>query len=163
MPLSTVLFAGSVPDEIDTSGGARRAADVERACRALGKELAARGMQIVIGSADQDTPDRWLLEGAASAGRRLRVWIVRPAAEGSSDVGTLSSQLDIVPKWVSGPWGAVSVAQLHQADAVVLVGGRMHTRNLGYSAPLLGKTVLAIPWFGGAGKELWHAFKDTYS
>jgi hypothetical protein len=157
----TVLFAGSVPGE-DWRDDARRSL-YESTCHSLGKAIAERGMHIVIGSADPDTPDRWILEGAASAGRKIRVWLVRPASEGPTDVGDLATRLDIVSKWVSGPWAAVSVAQLQRADAVLILGGRVHTRNLGYSGPTLGKAVLAIPWWGGAGQELWEALRETYS
>lgn len=136
----------------------------DAACREIGARLAERGDQIIVGSENPIDADPWVVAGAAQAkSTRSRVWVVQPARSGDDPYRDLRAQVDLVVKRLTGTWAAIQVSQIQLADAVIVIGGGYSTLTVGHAAPVLGRTMLALPWFGGAAYEVYDSHRDIYS
>jgi hypothetical protein len=139
----------------------------ENACRHLGANLAQRGLTIVAGSLHPNTADPLILKGAndARAGQSpLPVILLSPTILRANDplysgnerefqasFPNLTLKLELLP----GQWKEIRQAQTKNADVVVLIGGRVGTRQAAWAAKEHGVPIVPIPIFGRAAQHLW--------
>ena len=70
---------------------------------------------------------------------------------------------DIPTKLIQGEWRIVHLRAIHDADAVVALGGSAgSTQTAIYSAELLSKPTVLIPTFGGTASDNWGYFRGRY-
>jgi hypothetical protein len=156
-----VLIVGST--HFADSSGVRP--QFEQACRDVGAALAKAGYTIVVGTSDPTTADRFIVEGAATVEGKHLVRVIRPDAGVTPfSAQPLLHQERIQFRFVRcrGTWTVSRVHQILAADVVILIGGGPGTAQAGYSAPLLGVPVLALPAFGGAAREVWDYLSKDY-
>jgi hypothetical protein len=128
----------------------------DEVCRKIGAALADEGHEIVLGSEQSYTADRNVLDGAVATRKKLRLHFVRPFLDVTPELDHLpKDQVTITRVPLRGTWTSGRVSQILACDAVLLVGGSHGTSTTGYLAPELEKPVLALPWFGGAGEEVY--------
>ena len=148
-------------------------ADFKAACRDIGAALAKAGHTIIIGSDGPKTADRYVAEGANSAGGKHDVIVYRPPEPksrhdpGKSDVPFANEiasfpNLNFQYKIRPGPWAVAHTAGIREADAAIIIGGRRSTELVGHIAPILEKPVLALPMFGGAAENIWTSLEPSY-
>src|SRR5271168_2582792 len=95
-----VLIIGSNRDP----DGAALHHEFVRGCRELGQALANAKIDVVVGSADANTADLYVLEGVAAASGRHRVWMLRPEGLYDPMPDQISGQIDIVQRRLRGSW-----------------------------------------------------------
>ncbi|MEI6514618.1 MAG: hypothetical protein WCO77_01460 [bacterium] len=156
-----VLVNGS--NHFDDSGSGRP--KFEQACRDIGVALAKAGHDLIIGSSNPTTADRYIVEGVASVEGKHTVSVLRPD-EGLSPFSEnpVPHQERIQFRFMRcrGTWTVGRIHQILAADVVIIIGGGRGTAQVGYSAPLLGVPVLALPVFGGAAREVWDYLERDY-
>lgn len=155
-----ILVTGSTP----TNASPAPDPAFTKACKELGEALARSGHELVAGSRRVGVADRYVLEGANSVSGRHRVHLYRPE-QGETPYDVDHNPLENLEFQYKGrqrgTWTVARVAQILAADGIIVIGGTDGTRQIGYTAPLLGRPVLAIPSFGGAASEIWaHLEKD---
>jgi hypothetical protein len=152
-----VLVSGSTPSPDD---------GFVTACQQLGRAFARAGFIVLVGSYDANTADRYVIDGIGDVAGHHSVHVYRPGGTPSDDfqeqVVRLKGRIDFTFRPMQGPWAAVRVPPIKDADAVVVIRGGRGASQVGYVAPVLQVPVLAIPFFGGAGEELWSTFEPTY-
>jgi hypothetical protein len=141
----------------------------------IGSELAKQRHQIIVGSANPDTVDRYLVEGANQIKRRTTVFIFHPEAGERrepqqekktlpfSDIENKLANIHFQHKPTHGTWHASHLQATLHAEAVVLISGAAGTEITGNYAFLLQKPLLPIPVFGGGAEQVWNKFKNLYS
>jgi hypothetical protein len=148
-------------------------ANFQTACRDIGAALARGGHTIIIGSDGPQTADRYVAEGANSVGGKHDVIVYRPPEQeplhdpGESDVPfaneiALFPNLNFQYKFRPGSWAVAHTAGIREADAAIIIGGKRSSELVGQIAPILGKPVLALPMFGGAGQSIWNNLEGVY-
>lgn len=138
---------------------------LEQACRDIGAALATAGHDLIVGSSNPNTADRFVIEGVASVAGKHKVLIFRPD-EGPTPFTDQpvpnQKRIQFTVKRCPGPWTVGRIHQILAADAVIIIGGGGGAAQAGYSAPLLGVPVLAVPAFGGAAKDVWDYLTRDY-
>lgn len=157
-----VLIVGSTERPSDKGFDRVSDATFVRACSEIGEALARANFELVIGSYRERTADLHVLQGYARVSGARTVWFLRPVGEALTPKPDLPPWVEVKDKVVRGPWPAGRVPQILEADAVLLLRGRTHTRICGYVAPSLEKPVLAVGALGGAAHELWEGFEPYY-
>ncbi len=134
-------------------------------CRKLGATLARRGHQIIIGSDNPDTAERYIVKGVnlVPGSHKIVAYVSEEMTKPPfSDEKAELQQIIFTYKNSAGPWPLKGIQQVNEADAVILIGGTKTVRQVGHIAPTLQKPVLAIPALGGSAKELWDNFLPEY-
>ncbi len=154
-----IMISGSVP-----KGEAGPSEAFHDACRQIGAALARAKIEIVVGSTETKTADRFVLEGAAQVEGSHRVLFLRPDSDGEPDFGEIqnASRLAVTYRRLRGSWWAGLVPQIQAADAVLIIKGGSGALTTGYIALALERPVIAIGSFGDAGKTLWTEFQPYY-
>jgi hypothetical protein len=160
-----ILFVGSSRHLVE---GDQRS-DFQQACREIGEACAKQKVTIIVGSDKPNTADRYIVEGAAQTDPKLLngnlpiIWVIRP------DYGTtpfnekeFAGKIAVQYRRFQGAWKSGRVPQIVVADAIVLIGGDEGTRISGHVALALNKPVLTVPFFKGAGQEMWAVFEPFY-
>jgi hypothetical protein len=135
-----------------------RAAD---ACEALGRELAAQGLNIVVYSSSGEFVEGEVVRGyAASAGGPAGSIQVRaPQSAGATQFPEARSRpelFDYRPD-ASEDWEVSFYRSLTETDGVLLVGGGRSTYVTGLITLAFGIPMVAIASFGGRAVRVWQA------
>lgn len=156
-----ILISGSTRYE----GSNNKKNNFVKACEAIGFSLARAGHSIIVGSEKEDTADLYVVKGFCSfEGNKKKVLVYRPE-EGETpyyEIKENSKRVDFEYRRSKGHWAVNRVNQILAADGVVLIGGGDGTLQAGYVAPVLGRPVLAIPYFGGAAEKVWRTIESDY-
>jgi len=167
------LIVGSMPP--DWSEGTKDF--FKRACRELGRELAKSSIDLVVGSDGEETSDRYVVEGAASAEVNIDVVVCKPEPDGPdaeswrnwrpfSDKEAEFTQLEFQHKPSKGNWSSIRLHQILAADVVVIIGGNLDpdsgVTQTAYSAPVLGRPVFIVPAFRASDTWLYARFEGDY-
>lgn len=156
-----ILIVGSIHHKDDEAIREK----FKEACITIGAELVRSKIELVVGSTNERTADRWVLEGAAKVKGNHKVWLFRPEESESPNVpiGDLyAGNFKVIHKRLKGPWAGGRVSQILEADGVLMIGGGRGAAQVGYSAMALEKPVLAVASFGGSAKEAWSQFDPFY-
>jgi hypothetical protein len=135
-----------------------RAAD---ACEALGRELAAQGVNIVVYSSSGEFIEGEVVRGyAASAGGPAGSIQVRaPQSAGATQFPEARSRpelFDYRPD-ASEDWEVSFYRSLTETDGVLLVGGGRSTYVTGLITLAFGIPMVAVASFGGRAVRVWQA------
>ena len=155
-----ILIIGS----LHFSGSEKIAEQFKSACIEIGKTLARAGHTIVVGSDIQTSADRHVVEGVNTVRGKHTVMVYGPDRDETpfaADRVRLRN-INFVFSRRPGSWAANRVHQILAADGVLIIGGKTGTAHIGYSAPLLGRPVVAVPSFGGTAADLWSEFLPDY-
>lgn len=157
-----VHIVGSLPRDVSDQDAERMKSD----CISIGEELGSSNSELSIGSVREHTADLHVLRGFLSKSHEKKVCIFHRSADGAlhSEIGSLEAEFDFKfsAEVTNGTNATRHVAAMREATALLIIGGKGGTATAGYIAPMLGKPVLALPNFGGAGKEIWDALQYTY-
>ena len=128
-----------------------------QAASELGYELKKKGHTVLICSLNPDTVDPHVFEGAkkvsdkssvelhVSDSSRLHQQLLQDQRESEFD---LRIHLSPDPQ-------IVHMEAMADADALIIIGGGTRSTRTGVSAYMLGKTVIPLGAFGGAGRAVW--------
>lgn len=130
-------------------GSSTQNARFQHACMALGEALALAEFSVIGGSFNERTADAWVIRGVLRVDPGLAK-VVRPQIMSEGPVTTDFASVAVETQ--VGDRNSARLAQLRQADAVLLIGGKGGTRAF---HDLADKPVLAIPAFGGAAKDVF--------
>jgi hypothetical protein len=127
--------------------------DVRAAARELGKSLAVAGHTLLVGSADQDDVDPFVVEGflsEASTGS-VEVHLVKGAPK------CYDGHSNVVHSWHRYADWDVTVLEVvrYHADAVVVMGGRKGVVQAGIAGWMLGRPTIAFGGFRGGAATVW--------
>ena len=142
--------------------------EFRESCKAIGKHLASKNVELIIGSTRDSTADRWVIEGIKQAPKttKVRVTLIRPqnsrADETSTDTVLDPNTFDIRFKPMKASWTGGRIAQVQACDCVLMLGGSEGTAQVGFSAMSLGIPVVAVASFFGAAKKMWVDFDEYY-
>lgn len=144
------------------------------ACRRIGRDLAARGHSLIVGSDGEHTADLHAALGALEvygsepAAGPARILVVRAT---DSIEKTNRPAFDtwrrkhpgvfIEYPLAVGSHAVVKLVQTHLADAVILIGGAEHTEQAGTAAALSRKPLACIGSFGGAARAMNQRLHDA--
>jgi hypothetical protein len=141
----------------------------QQACREIGETCAKERVTIIVGSDKPSTTDRYIVEGAVQTdpkflkGNLPIIWVIRPDyGETPFSEKEFAGKIAVQYRRFQGAWKSGRVPQILEADAVVLIGGGEGTRIAGHVAMALNKPVLTVPFFKGAGQEMWGVFEPFY-
>lgn len=140
------------PEEMDS---------FKSACRDIGRVLATRKHEVVIAALTENTADRHVVEGMKEVeGIHNLVFYRRDDEE--------KETYDVLPKEkfsfsIKSYRGNRHINALAEGMAMLIIGGQGGTATAGFSAFALKRPVLAVPSFGGAGKDIWDAVSFRYS
>ncbi|MBC7910410.1 MAG: hypothetical protein H7Y30_07920 [Pyrinomonadaceae bacterium] len=123
----------------------------------VGYQLTKNGHTILICSRSQDTVDPYILDGAKKASDKSSVELhVSDNSKLYFKELERAEDTDVVPKiHLSPDTQIVHMEAMADADALIIMGGGTRSTRTGVSAYMLGKTVIPIGSFGGAGKAVW--------
>ncbi len=143
-----------------------RIAAFRQACEELGEALARYGHSLIVGSNSEKVADRWVVVGANQVqGPKHQVDIFRADQTGARPFGNEVADFPQIHfRWLGGStqWPKVHTDAVKAADAVIVVGGRHGSHVAAITASLMGKRVIPIAAFGGAGEELFNDLSKTY-
>ncbi len=164
-----VLVVGSVRHwEAKKSNGARwepidddaerekREIALKTAAEEIGKALARRGHQVLVGSEDPGDVDPAVVKGATSepSHKVVEVHLMQGALECYEDLQREKKVLNVRHRY--GDWDVTVLEVLRKdADAVIALGGRVGVIQTGIAAWMLGKAVIPIAGFGGGARVVW--------
>lgn len=154
-----VLVIGSDRFDASTSpthGGSREA--LYDAARQVGRALAAQRHTILICSDKPSTVDPYVFEGARDGKDKLLVEVHysdgrNPPFEAEIQQAQGSDVTHRIH--LSPDKEVVHMEAMDEADALIIMGGSERSVRTGVAAHMLGKTVIPVGSFGGAGKDVW--------
>ena len=161
----TIAIVGSADRERAEKLGIRNPDEAREAAAALGRELANKGLGIVVYSSDPqfiegDVVRGYVESGTAKAGS---IQIRRPReADGGEfpEVGAHSELFDPRPD-SSGEWEVSFYRSLFETDGVLLIGGGRSTFTTGLIALARRIPLVALACFGGSAAKVWEALDRT--
>ena len=123
------------------------------AARELGKALAAAGHTAIVGTADPDDVDPYVVEGSSSAGNGapVEVHLMKGAAR------CYTGQANVTNSWHRYDDWDVTVLEVvrYYADAVVVMAGRKGVIQAGIAGWMLGRPTIPFGGFGGGARTVW--------
>jgi hypothetical protein len=147
-----ILIAGSSRYE-----GSSLTADLfKETCQEVGRQLAERGLHLVVGSWASDTADRAVLDSfLKSHGRRVTIAGIREQPE-SWWREMLGADADATFAQVDGSWDiAGRSVQVQQSDAAFIIGGARGAIELSKTYVSINHRIIATPQLGRAAKSIW--------
>jgi len=135
------------------------------ACEAIGRALASREQQIIVGSDSQISADYHVVKGVvdrAGEDEALRplVHVIRPeSGRIFDDLWRRHSRLFTGHRGASNSEGA-KIISVQDADAVLTIGGAEGTYRAGLAAMVARKTLVPIASFRGASRQLLDALEQ---
>src|SRR5207342_1582998 len=132
---------------------------------ALGRELASKGLGIVVYSSDPQFIEADAVRGYVESGdaKPGSIQIRRPReADGGEfpEVAAHSALFDLRPD-SSADWEVSFYRSLFQTDGVLLIGGGRSTLTTGLIALARKIPVVALACFGGNAAKVWEALDRT--
>jgi predicted nucleotide-binding protein len=135
-------------------------------CRRLGAALADTPHALLVGTDDEKTVDRMVVDGILSSGRppRMRVCVYhqparRPdqpyAPQSAANPGTF-----IYKPLLAARVSASHLRILRDADVAIIIGGGGNSYAAGLAASLLKVRLIPVAAFGGAGRLLWQQLSE---
>jgi predicted nucleotide-binding protein len=135
-------------------------------CRRLGVALAQSSHALLVGTDDEKTVDRMVVDGILSSGQppRMRIWVYhqparRPdqpfAAQSAAHPGTF-----MFKPLLAARVSASHLRILRDADAAIIIGGGGNSYAAGLAASLLKVRLIPVASFGGAGRLLWQQLSE---
>jgi hypothetical protein len=141
-----------------------RAAD---ACAALGRELAAQGLTIVVYSSAADFVEAEVVRGYAASDAALpgSIQVHAPQSSGAVQFPAASSRAELFDYHpdASEDWEVSFYRSLEKTDGVLLVGGGRSTYITGLIAVAFAIPVVAIASFGGRAVRVWQALDRVHN
>ena len=136
---------------------------LKAACRDIGFELATRRHEVIVGSllSRDRTADHYIIEGMQKVEGKHKITFYRPeGVEIPQDILNLPKEkFEVTRKELKGDR---NINALAEGKAMLVIGGQSGTARAGFAAFALKRPVLALPRFGGAGKEIWDAVSVRY-
>jgi hypothetical protein len=130
-----------------------------KACREIGCELAKRRHEVAFGSLRETTADCLVIEGMRECDGKHSVHFF---FDKSSKAENLEALADRFQYSVQEYKGNRHINALADSTVVLVLGGNAGTATTGFAAFALKRPVLALPKFGGAGRDIWEAVSLRY-
>jgi hypothetical protein len=125
-------------------------------CQEVGRELAARGLHLVVGSWAPDTADVLVLDSfIASRGCRVTIAGIeeKPQSWWLAKVGSAAKATFFQ---VPGSWDSTGRSvQAQHSDAVFIIGGAQGVVDLSKNSDFAKHRIVATPQLGAAAKSIW--------
>lgn len=143
-----VLVSGSMRDMDPTL-----APQCTEAARDLGRELAASGHALIVGSENPEDVDPFVVEGYRSAGKAIAIEVHLQKGAPACYVGSA----DVRNVWHRYHDWDVTVLEVvrYDAQAVIVLGGRKGVIQAGIAGWMLGRPTIAFGGFGGGAQKVW--------
>ena len=158
-----VLVVGSRVETLDSDPQR-----FQNACRKIGEALAKRGHAIVAGSSDTEAPEYWAMDGANEHCGKARIKgnvVPFSPRDASTPLSPEADDAASTARWPhlnfndplrpKGDWSVGGAVSLMNSDAIILVGGRKFTKDMGYLAIELERPIYAVAKVGGASQDIW--------
>lgn len=147
-------FNAPTPNSYDEPYGK----EIFEAARQVGQALATKGHTVLLCSASPDTVDPYVFEGARADKDKLHVEVHysdgrRPPFEEAIKQERESNVTHKIHQ--SSDTQVVHMEAMDEADALLIIGGSERSVRTGVAAHMLGKTVIPVGSFGGAGRDVW--------
>lgn len=145
-PSSPPLFDNSGPNN----------SSLFEAASQIGSELAKRTHTILICSQRKDTVDLYVFQGARKGSDKAPIEVHIP--DTSPDVYESEIRQDeatTLRRHMSPDMQVVHMEAMAGADALIVIGGSTRSARSAIAAYMLGKTVIPVGSFPGAGREVW--------
>jgi hypothetical protein len=127
-----------------------------KAASQVGSVLAKKEHTILICSEAPDTADYYILQGAKEAAEKVLIEKHIPNNETvPSEEGNNQKTGIKLKRHLTGDIQVVHMETMAQADALIIMGGSTRSVRTGVAAFMLGKTVIPVGSFGGAGLNVW--------
>src|SRR5215213_1948688 len=124
----------------------------------IGLELGKReGHTILICSESPNTVDYHVFQGVKEVSNKTQVEIHvsdNKKIPYKSDIEEAETHI-ILKIHLSSDYQVVHMEAMADADALLILGGSSRSTRTGVAAYMLGKTVIPIGSFGGAGRDVW--------
>lgn len=140
------------------------------ACSELGEALIHRGHTLVVGSASERTADYHVTLGAVRTLRDDRpqnpiIEVLRSAGDTKRPYSDLRRRFPGVfsaRQIATGVnWHITHLFEARRADSMIVIGGGEGSFQAGVAAALMGRLVIPIGSFGGAGRKLVNLFATS--
>lgn len=129
------------------------------AAHELGQALTSHDHTILICSANRTTVDPYIFEGARSGKNKFLIEVHYSDGHPPpfEDIIKQQDQGSDVTRRIhlSQDTQVVHMEAMDEADALIIMGGSDRSVRTGVAAHMLGKTVVPVGAFGGAGKDIW--------
>jgi hypothetical protein len=146
-----VIVVGSVRGNEDDPA---KADAIRAAANEVGKELAARGHVVLVGTDNADDVDPSVVAGALSANDKAHIEVHAPQGMLEPFKGNTSPNLRVVPHPFPD-WDVTNMEVIREADGVIAIAGRAGVVLSGISGWMLGVSVIPVGFFGGGAMTLW--------
>lgn len=169
-----IMFIGSIPDHVPGTNQKikKEHKPLFTAARELGMHAAESGHRVLLGSSSPRSIDLYVAQGVkdfcmAHPERTGHIELHRPENEPTmfedmpENVHFLPYAHHVDPN-SSHKWIIAHVRATDCADVLITMAGSTSTRLVGYLAAERGKSVIAIPSFGGASEHLFQTLKYAY-
>jgi hypothetical protein len=144
-----VMVSGSLRGVAD-----QRKEDVRAAARELGKCIGAAGHTVLVGTADADDVDPYVVEGFLSIGKTAQAEV--HLMKGASMCYAKGS--NVKPRWHRYDDWDVTVLEVvrYDSDAVIVMAGRQGVVQAGIAGWMLGRPTIPVGGFGGGAEKVWN-------
>jgi Predicted nucleotide-binding protein containing TIR-like domain len=131
-------------------------------CRQLGRRLAENKQGVIVGSEEDNSADRYVVEGIVEVARKIGLEepLIKliPRPDGSlpfKEGRTELSRLFGAEQRSVQPVADAKLVAVQEARAVITIGGLTATFHAGLGSIFAGKRVVPVPIFGGASRKLF--------
>ncbi|MDA0169374.1 hypothetical protein OJ998_09780 [Solirubrobacter taibaiensis] len=166
-PRPLIAIVGSLDPERADDLGLTDLAGAEAACQALGRELAAAGMNVLVYSASSKFVEAAVVAGYVAQGsapkQSIQVRLPLEAAKQQFPEQLASAELFDVRPDPSTDWRDSYYRSLQETDGVILLGGGNSTYVTGMIALAFSIPIVALTTFGGQSKQVWDALHTAES
>lgn len=122
----------------------------------IGSELALKNHTILICSQNPDTVDVHVLEGAKRASTKAQIEVHIPDKSPDPYDSEMKDDARMnLKRHLSPDMQVVHMEAMADAEALLVIGGSARSARTGIAAYMLGKTVIPVGSFPGAGREVW--------
>ncbi|OCP00735.1 MULTISPECIES: hypothetical protein [unclassified Ensifer] len=132
---------------------------LKAACRDIGRELASRHHEVVLGSLGETTADRYVADGMKEVKGKHKLTFHRPDGASAIKMSLPEDKFEVTEKNFKGNR---HINALAEGMTMLVIGGQRGTATAGFAAFALKRPVLALPCFGGAGKDIWDGVSVRY-
>lgn len=164
---SLVAIVGSVDAARAQELGLRNVDEAAGACAALGRELAAQGLDVVVYSSDATFIEGNVVSGYAASDAALprSIQVRSPQHYGTAQFPEARHRPELFDNRPdsSEDWEFSFYRSLVETDGVLLVGGGRSTYNTGLIALAFQIPLVAVAGFGGRAVSVWQALERIHN
>ncbi len=135
-------------------------------CRSLGAALAGFPYALLVGTDNEATADRMVVDGILSSGQppRTRIWVyhqpARRPGQPYADQSAANAGMFLYKPLLASRVSVSHLRILRDADVAIVVGGGADAYAAGLAASFLKVRLVPVATFGGAGRLLWQQLSE---